>query len=125
MSGGKRDAEADLRHQLAQSARSFVVLLSRGQTKAEAAVDLLAERAFGSSERLRDAAALLGDEDAPARALLTRAVRYAIETRQPAPPRREPLPDASRYGGSGASAPAPGVMSRGGCYSGNDPRPTS
>ena len=92
----RRDVEADLRRQLTKSAQAFVVLLSRGQTNAEAAVDVLAERAFGSPERLRDAAALLGDEDVSARALLTWAARYAQDPRRPGPPRRDPHPDVSR-----------------------------
>jgi len=122
------DVEADLRRNLAESARTFVLLLRGGDVRtADAAVAQLVDRAFGSAERLRDAPDLLGEAEQAARALLTRAARYAEDPSGPKPPRppRE-RPDASRYGGSGASAPAPGgVMSGGGCYSGEDPRPTS
>ena len=57
----------------------------------------------------------LEDETEP-RALLTRAVRYAEDQRAPEPRRVRDRPYASRYGGSGSAAPAPGgVTTGGGC----------
>jgi hypothetical protein len=121
-----RDVEADLRAKLAESARTFVVLIRRTHTTPEGAVDGLVDGAFGSAERLRDALDLLGEDETEPRALLTRAIRYAEDPRASEPPQVRERPDASRYGGSGTSAPAPGgVTTGGGCYSGEDPRPTS
>lgn len=93
------DVEADLRAQLAQSARNFVILLRRGLVATPtAAVEQLAAKAFGSPDRLRDAAALLDDEEQEPRSLLTRAVRYAEDPPAPEAPRRREPPDASRFG---------------------------
>jgi hypothetical protein len=120
------DVEADLRRKLANTAREYVVLIRRTHTTAEGAVDGLARDAFGAPERLRDALDLLGENEQAARALLIRAVRYAEEPRRPEPPQVRERPDASRHGGTGDAAPAPGgVTTGGGCYSGEDTRPTS
>lgn len=120
------DVEADLRAKLAQSARDYVIVIRRTHSTADAAVDGLVDKAFGSPERLRDAVELLGGDEQEPRALLIRAVRYAEHSRAPETPQVRERPDVSRFGGSAASAPAPGGDSAGGgCYSGEHTRPTS
>jgi hypothetical protein len=96
MAGGKRDVEPELRRQLAEQARREVELLrASSATTPNAAVDRLIDKAYGSPERLRDAAALLGEEDREALALLTRAHRLAqFPVQDPSPPRPFSPPDA-------------------------------
>jgi hypothetical protein len=121
-----RDGDQDIRSGLARDAKEYAVLLRRTLTKPDAAIDGLVTRAFGSAERLRAAAELLDEGDSEARALLVRAVRRAEDPSPPPAPTVRERPDASRFGGSEARAPAPGgVTSGGGCYSGKEPRPTS
>lgn len=90
MSSGRHDVEADIRAKLAEDARSEVRLLRSGSiTTPDASVDRLIDGAYGSPERLRDAAALLDpDGDREALALLTRAHRLAqYPVNDPAPPK--------------------------------------
>jgi len=100
MSGGRRDVESDLRHQLAEQARLEVKLLrASSDSTPNAAIDRLIDRAFGDPVRLRDAAALLGGEDQEALALLTRAQRLAaFPVQDPHPPKPFSPPDAPRGG---------------------------
>jgi len=99
MTGGRRDVEADIRAKLGRNARTEVRLLrASSDTTVDAAIDRLVGTAYGSPDwlrdRLRDAADLLGPEDAAddvegqgARALLRRAVRRAADPIPPAPPK--------------------------------------
>jgi hypothetical protein len=92
-----RDVEADVRARVAADARAWVRLLrERNTTTPDIAIDRLIDRAFGSPDRLRDAAELLGDEHREARALLVRATRLAADPQPPAPPRPFAPPDAPR-----------------------------
>jgi len=94
MTGGRRDVEADIRAKLGRNARTEVRLLrASSDTTVDAAIDRLVGTAYGSPDRLRDAADLLGPEDAAddvegqgARPLLRRAVRRAADPIPPAPP---------------------------------------
>jgi hypothetical protein len=92
-----RDVEQDIRDQLGRDAKIDVKLVRSTQTTVDAALDGLVREAFGSPERLRDAAELLGEDDGEARALLARAVRRAADPSLPAAPRPSPAPDASRH----------------------------
>jgi len=94
--GGKRDVEQDIRRKLADEAHGEVRLLrSSSITTPEASIGRLIDRAHGSPERLRDAAALLGNDDREALALLTRAHRLAqYPVADPAPPKPFSPPDA-------------------------------
>jgi hypothetical protein len=92
----RRDVEADLREQLARNVKVYVKLIRSTQTTVDAALDGLVRESFGSPERLRDAAELLGEDDGEARALLVRAVRRAADP-PPQPPRPYAPPDASRF----------------------------
>jgi hypothetical protein len=91
-------------------------LLRRGLVRTpDYAIARLVDESFRSAERLTDAAALLDDEhDSEAKALLVRAARLAADPSPPPAPTVRERPDASRFRRSG-----------GGCYSGEDPRPTS
>ena len=93
---GRRDVEQDIRWQLAAEARGEVRLLRSGSiTTPNASVDRLINGAYGSPERLRDAAALLGEDEQEALALLTRAHRLAqYPVQDPAPPKPFAPPDA-------------------------------
>jgi hypothetical protein len=95
---GKRDVEQDIRWRLAEEARGEVRLLRSGAlTTPDASVGRLIDRAYGSPERLRGAAALLGEEDQEALALLTRAQRLAaFPVQDPSPPKPFSPPDAPR-----------------------------
>ena len=97
------DVEADLRRKLAESARTFVVLLQRGLVATpDLALRQLADRAFGSVERLQDAAAMLDNErDGEAKALLVRAARLAANPSPAAPAMVRERPDASRFSSGG------------------------
>ena len=98
MTGGRRDVESDLRDQLAVQAKLEVKLLrASSATTPDAAIDRLIDKAFGDPVRLRDAAALLGEEDQEALALLTRAHRLAqYPVQDPRPPKPFSRPDAPR-----------------------------
>ena len=74
MTGGTAEhVEADIQAKLADEARGEVRLLRSGSmTTPNASVDRLINGAYGSPERLRDAAALLGEDEQEALALLTR-----------------------------------------------------
>jgi hypothetical protein len=100
MGGGRRDVEADIRQQLAELAKLEVRLLrASSDTTPDAAIDRLIDKAFGSPERLRDAAGLLGGEDQEALALLARAQRLATyPVQDPRPPKPFSPPDAPRPG---------------------------
>jgi hypothetical protein len=98
MAGGNRDVEADLRAGLAESAKTFVILIRRTLTTPDGAVDGLVSKSLGSPERLRDAVELLGEDDSEARALLVRAVRRAEDPQPPQAPPPMARPDASRFG---------------------------
>ena len=90
MSSDRRDVEADIRAKLAEEARGAVRLLrSSAITTPEASIGRLITHAYGSPERLRDAAALLDpDDDREALALLTRAHRLAqYRVNDPSPPK--------------------------------------
>jgi len=90
MAGGTRDVEADIRAKLAELAQLEARMLrSSSITTPDASIDRLIDRAYGSPERLRDAAALLDpDNDREALALLTRAHRLAqYPVKDPRPPR--------------------------------------
>ena len=101
MTGGRRDVEADLRRQLATSARQFLILIDRRQTTATGAVLQLAKESFNDPARLRDGVALLDEQaDADAVALLTRATRYAEDPPGPAVPPRLAPPDAGYFTGA-------------------------
>jgi hypothetical protein len=98
MADGLRDAEQDIRRQLAEQARGEAQLLRSGSiTTPNASVHKLIDKAHGSPERLRDAAALLGEEDQEALALLTRAHRLAqFPVQDPSPPKPFSPPNAPR-----------------------------
>lgn len=93
----RRDVEADIRAKLAAEAKGQVRML-RGSsiTSPDASIDRLITAAYGSPERLRDAAALLDPEaDREALALLTRAHRLAqYPVQDPAPPKPFSPPSA-------------------------------
>ena len=64
------------------------MLRASSATTPDAAIDRLIDKAYGSPERLRDAAGLLGDGDQAALALLTGAHRLAqYPVQDPRPPR--------------------------------------
>jgi len=96
----RRDIEQDLRERLVRGAKTYVILLARGTTTVDAAIDGLLRHAFGASARLWDAAEALGVDDPAATealALLIRAARRAEDPQVPElPPRRQP-PNAGRY----------------------------
>ena len=89
--------EADLREAPAESARLEVRLVRRSsRTTPSAAIDRLIDMAYGSPERLWDAAGLLGEGEQEPLALLTRAqllVHYPVA---PALPKPFSPPDAPR-----------------------------
>jgi len=88
-----REVEDLLRRQLALSARTYWTLIGGGQTTVDGALGSLVRNAFGSAERLRDAAELLGDEDREAKALLIRAC-YIADPSEPETSRPRPPPGA-------------------------------
>ena len=92
MTGGRRNVEDDLRHQLSRDAVIGVKQLRHGSmTTTDSVLDYLVSRAYGSPDRLLDARDLLGQQDAEARALLLRAA----DPVPPQPPRPFAPPDAS------------------------------
>lgn len=98
MAGDAGDAEHDIRRQLTEQARGDAHLMRSGSsTTPDGAVDRLISKADGVPERLRDAAALLGEEDQEALALLTRAHRLAqFPVQDPSPPKPFSPPNAPR-----------------------------
>ena len=97
MSGGRRDVEADIRRKVADEARGEVRLLRFGSiTTPNASIDRLIGWAYGSPERLRDAAALSGEDEHEPLALLTRAQRLAQYPIPLAHPKPFSPPDAPR-----------------------------
>jgi hypothetical protein len=95
---GRRNVEQDLRHQISPDAVVGEAQLRRGSmTTVDSVLDYLIDRAYGDPERLLDAMDLLGQQDAGARALLTRAARRAANPQPPPPPRPFAPPDASRH----------------------------
>jgi hypothetical protein len=83
----RRDVETDLRHQLSRDAVIGEAQLRRSaMTTVDSVLDYLVSRAYGDPERLLDAMDLLGQQDADARALLTRAARRAADPLGPAAP---------------------------------------
>ena len=94
----RRDVETDLRHQLAWDAVIGEAQLRRSaMTTVDSVLDDLVSRAYGDPERLLDAMDLLGQQDAGAGALLTRAARRAADPQPPQPPQSFPPPDAGRH----------------------------
>jgi hypothetical protein len=100
VSDGRRDAESELRHQLAEQAKLEVKLLRASSTTTpDAAIGRLIDRAFGDPARLRGAAALLGEKDQEALALLARAQRLAaFPVQDPRPPKPFSPPGATGPG---------------------------
>ena len=97
MTGGRRDVERDLRHQLSRDAVIGEKQLRHGSmTGVDNVLDYLVDRSFGSPDRLLDARDLLGAQDQAARALLLRASRRATDPQPPKPPRPFSPPDAPR-----------------------------
>jgi hypothetical protein len=82
MSGGRRDVEDDLRHQLSRDAVIGEKQLRRSSSSSvDNVLDYLVSRAYGSPDRLLDARDLLGQQDQGARALLLREPRGGQPTR--------------------------------------------
>jgi hypothetical protein len=97
MSGGRRNVEDDLRHQLSRDAVIGEKHLRQGSMGGvDNVLDYLVDRAFRSPDRLLDARDLLGEQDQGARALLLRASRRAADPVAPQPPRPFSPPDAPR-----------------------------
>jgi hypothetical protein len=97
MSGGRRDVEDDLRHQLSRDAVIGEKQLRRSSSSSvDNVFDYLVSRAYGSPDRLLDARDLLGQQDQGARALLLRASRRAADPQPAAHPRPFSPPDAPR-----------------------------
>jgi hypothetical protein len=97
MSGGRRNVEDDLRHQLSRDAVIGEKQLRRSSSSSvDNVLDYLVSRAYGSPDRLLDARDLLGAQDQGARALLLRASRRAADPQPAAPPRPFSPPDAPR-----------------------------
>jgi len=86
MTGGTGDVEDGLRARLGLDACDYVNLLRSHTTTTNAAIEDLVRTAFGSPDRLRDAADLLGDDFGEAAALLRRAVRRAADPPPPQAP---------------------------------------
>ena len=87
--------EQDIRRKLANEARGEVRLLRSGSiTTPNASIDRLIGWAYGSPQRLRDAAALLSEDEQGALALLTRAQRLAQYPIPAGPPKPFAPPDA-------------------------------
>ena len=94
MSGGRRNVEQDLRHQLSRDAVIGAKQLCHGSMGGvDAVLDDLVDRALKSRDRLLDARDLRGQQDAEARALLLRASRRAADPQPPQPPRPFGAPD--------------------------------
>jgi hypothetical protein len=97
MTGGRRDVEKDLRHQLSRDAVIGEKQLRRSSSSSvDSVLDYLVDRSYGSPDRLLDARDLLGAQDAGARALLNRAARRAADPQPAAHPRAFSPPDAPR-----------------------------
>jgi hypothetical protein len=91
MSGGRRDVEDDLRHQLSRDAVICEKQLRHGSmTSVDSVLDYLVGRAYRSPDRLLDARDLLGQQDA----------RRAADPQPAGQPRPFAPPDApaDRYG---------------------------
>jgi hypothetical protein len=95
MTGGRRNVEDDLRHQLGRDAVIGEKQLRHGSmTTTDSVLDYLVSRSYGSPDRLLDAMDLLGQQDAGARALLNPAARRAADPQPAGHPRPFSPPDA-------------------------------
>ena len=97
MTGGRRDVEKDLRHQLSRDAVVGEKQLRRSSSSSvDSVLDYLVDGSYGSPDQPLDARDLLGALDAGARALLNRAARRAADPQPATHPRPFSPPDAPR-----------------------------